>query len=242
MMKIIFKILLTILLIPTLLIVIISSTIRFQLLNNTFWQTTYSKHQTYKAVSIEIKKWLEDKTTKSGGNKKDIGALTNLVTEANTKDFVDKNINNTLNFINGNKNELLVYIPVSMVPNEEIPLPLLLSKFDINTLDTIPLSQINLVGYFVSIFFVISSSLVLFLLFGLYHLTDKGKKFFSISFSFIFVGLIIVFLFSKLPLITLTPEILKIVASPVISELERSLINIAGILFGIGVISILIKK
>lgn len=100
-MKTFASILLVIFFIPLLLISVVSYTLKFQLLDYNFWQSTFQKNNVYQNLASESKGSFESQINSEGGNKNDIQVLTDLITPDNTKDVVDKNLQNFLSFANG---------------------------------------------------------------------------------------------------------------------------------------------
>lgn len=245
-MRFIAKLILTIFFIPTLVILIFSSIIKFQLLETKFWDSSYQKQNTYLSLANEAKLRI--------GNKSDARVLTDLVTESNVKDFVTKNIDNFLNYFKGESREILVYIPINKLPknlapkslalnSEEMPLLILLSKFNIQIPSNIPISQFSLIGKSIDYLLILTVVVILILLIFFYLITETEKRFISVSLSLLIVA-ICVFVFANKVLIYLTfnEKIINILTSPIIGEVIKSLNIISLVLFAIGLIIILFKK
>ena len=109
-MKILGQIFLFIFIIPVVLLGMVASTVKFDLLRPQFWENTYEEHGVYSSLTGVLKKSVIDQTVKEGGRVSDINSLTDLLTNSNIKIFFNKNLENTLNFLDGTRNRFFIYI------------------------------------------------------------------------------------------------------------------------------------
>jgi hypothetical protein len=100
---------------------LIGGTLKFQLLDYDFWNKAFEKHQTYSSLASASKTLLETQINKEGGSKSDAKVMTDLITTENAKDLVDRNVKNIITFANGKSPELMVYIPVKIIPKSVLP-------------------------------------------------------------------------------------------------------------------------
>lgn len=153
-MKVFTKLILIILFILLSLVTILVATIKFQFLDTNFWKSTFKSNNVYVNLSVVIKTAVGNQTEKGGGKKSDLKVLTDVITPEILEDVVSRNLDNILNFANGKRKELLVYIPkVIDFNSEELPLTALLSKFNIAVGKDLPLSQIVYLGLFTNYLF-----------------------------------------------------------------------------------------
>ncbi len=205
-MKFIAKLILIILFVPLCIILVLTSTVRVQLLNPKFWKDTFKANNVYLNLAKDFKNYAEDQTSKGGGKKSDLKIITDVITPEIIEDFTTHNLDNFLGFANGERKELLVYLPINKIPkefapksvglnSEEIPFVALLSKFNINFDSSIPLSQIAYFGMSTNYVLIGSASLLIVLLLLLYLLTRGGGRFVAIGSSFLLTGTSLLFLF-----------------------------------------------
>jgi hypothetical protein len=243
---------------------LVTSTFKFVLLNRNFWISAFTKNDVYSELSMSIKNSVNQKVNEEGGDNSDITVLTDLITPDNTRDFIDNNLYNVFDFINGKVGELIVYFPFNRVPkdllpkslsalNNEMTLNQISEKFSVTGLDQLPLSSINKVGETVFYSFIVSAILLITTIIFLILSTEPGKRFIALGIAFILSG-IITFVFSESnPTLALFGEgitagtnlnnaILAAVAPPLIAE-TLLLWKIVGVgLVVLGVVPLLIKK
>ena len=253
-MKFLVKLILIILLIPIGIITIIASTAKFDLLNPTFWQNAFKKNNVYVNLSVDIKNFVEDHSARGGGKISDLKSLTDIITPAIIEDFTVHNLDNFIGFANGNKKELLVYIPINKIPkefapksevlnNEEIPLGVLLSKFNVTTGQDLPISQIAFLGLSINYILIGSVALSVIFILLLFLLTKEGGRFISIA-IYLFLTGILTLLLSKI-LISIrhgSPIILKTVIPPILTEISKTWSVVGIVLICIGIICCFLKK
>src|SRR5688500_16047804 len=106
-MKLIITILSSIVFVPLFFVTLIAGSTKLQLLNPNFWVKNFETHGTYKNIQIEVIKYVEDKNAKT---------ITELITESNVKDFLDRNTVRVIRFLKGSPGELTFYIPIKKIP------------------------------------------------------------------------------------------------------------------------------
>lgn len=205
-MKITASIFIILLTVPLILLGIFAATVRFQLLDARFWQRTFEIHDTYSKLSTVLKNQVEDQIVSEGGRKSDVTILTDLITPANVKDFLDRNIVNLLSYANGKAAELIVYVPVSKIPrslipsnfagiSEQMPLTTLLSKFNIMGIGPGQIQYISLFGRGINYFLILDWALAVLFLFLLFVLVERGKRFIAPGITLLLSGLLTVSLY-----------------------------------------------
>lgn len=258
------KTLLVIIFIPVFTIAVVLASIKFQLLSPQFWKSSLLQHNVYNALSQMTKTMAASKTVKGGGNPQDIKILTDIATPELIKDFMERNITNILDYANGKRPDLMAYIPISKIPkslapksvglnSEELPLTSLMSKFNISQ-ESLPLSQIVIVGKTATNLLVTASILSVIILIALFVLSEKGSNFISIGLTFIFSGLVVEIIVRILNIISMnlikTPSgdlnfgasILAIVGPVILTELLKLWGLIGAIMIGIGIVVLFLKK
>lgn len=205
-MRVIASIFLILLFVPLFLIAILATTVRFQILDSNFWLGTFSQNNIYENLSTAIKKYAEDKTVASGGNKNDIRVLTDLITPANVQDGVTRNLTNVLNFVNGQTGMLDIYIPFDKIPKDllpttydeksnTIPLTSLLVSLNIQGIGKPQLNIISSIGFWSWTLLVMDLILVFVALTLQFLLTRPGRRFWNIAVGLLLSGLITIFTF-----------------------------------------------
>lgn len=206
-MKVVAQIFLTIFFLLFFIVAFVAGTVKFKILNYSFWTTTFQKHSVYTTLANVVKSSVNTQVNRGGGDTQDIAILTDLITTENTKDFVDKNLSNLLRFTNGKEGNLRVYVPVNKVPNnilpknistlnQEMTLDELGSRFNIAGLDTLPLENISQIGIYGYYALMVSTALAGLTLIILALLVTPGKRFTSPGVALILSG-ILVFLITK---------------------------------------------
>lgn len=198
-MRILAQILLIVLFVILFLAELISTTLKFTLLNYNFWEISLQKYSVYQSLTDVSKSSFESQIDREGGNKNDIKFLTDLITPENTKDVVNRNLRYFLDFANGMSSQINVYLPIEKVPSNilpknlleiksEMPLFELFAKFNFQGWQDLPLQNLSNVGKVVTYLFVGLSSLLVFLIISLVFLVERGKRFISLGIGFIFCG------------------------------------------------------
>lgn len=212
-MKQFIKILASIVLIPLFLLTLFSGSVKYQLLNDEFLVQTFEKHGVYNNLQIEVISYL---------NSKNANIAPELITSANIKDFVDKNIVNVLNFLKGNITELKFYIPVAKIPKEYLPKKLgtleqemtakeLMEKFNISGVDPIIYDQFKITGKVVNYIFYVFLVIAFFVAFFVFPLAP------------IFIGIVLIAQNYFVKNIYLGGnKIVEIMATPVIYEISKT--------------------
>lgn len=257
-MRIVGSIILTLLTIPLFLIGLLVFTLKFQLLESKFWESAFEKNNTYASLTNVLKKSIEQETIKEGGSVSEIKLITDLATTENVGDFINRNLENVLNYANGKVNDLLVYIPISRTPKgflpatfanlpEMMPLTALLTKLKVVGFTPEQIQYISLLGVGGTYLLILDLALVVIFLIFLLLLVKKGSRFIAPGLAFIFTGVIVVGvsiagmviktqMMKDLVLRSSVAEvILGTVAPPIMSEILRVwiIVGIAAILAGI---------
>lgn len=206
---------------------------------------------------------MEKQIVKEGGKVSDARVLTDLINPANTKDIIDRNLVNILNFANGRAREIIVYIPINKLPkgfipkdlnvNEQTPLPTLLSKFNIQ-INRNQIQWISIIGRTSSFLLMGSVVLLVTCLVLFIILNDAGKRFTFAGATLLLNG-VLSFLIWKLtgsyvnsltsnwqsqP--ALEKQIVAMVAQPVLTEIAKIWL-LVGVVFTIfGIALFFIKK
>ena len=264
-MKLIAKLILTIIFIPAFLIFILAVNLRFQLLASSFWENTFEMGDVYSKLSISINKNLESQTIAEGGKASDVKILTDLITPENLKDTIGKNINNILLYANGEVNEITVYVPVNKIPKsllsvnfgkvtEQMSLTELLKEFNISGVSPAQIQMISRVGngaWFLLILAILVSALLLLLL---YLLVDFGKRLTAPGVALILVGVIASLATLSGTIIqtnwtkdfsvsrNMGDAIIGIVVPPVIQNVLRTWLLLASAAIVLGIVLLFLKK
>lgn len=197
------SVLLIILFIPIFAIAVVSGTIEFRLLRPAFWTNTFEKNNVYDGLTVALQKSIKEQVSKEGGRVSEAKPITDLITDANVKDFVDKNLTNLLNYVNGTDRELFVYIPVGRAPKgflpkafenlpENMSLDALLAKLNVTGFNSTQISYIPIAGRVINYVFIASCIFLFLFLVGFYFLTGVGKRFVAASIALILSGIILV--------------------------------------------------
>lgn len=244
---------------------LISATFKFQLLSYSFWQNTFEKYNVYQNLAVVSKDSFNSQVTKEGGNKNDVKILTDLITPENAKELIDRNLQNFLSFVNGKVAQMNVYLPVDKVPanllpknitgdKTVIPITDLLTKFNFQNSQNLPLEEISRVGTISYYLFIGSAFLFLLVLILLILLVEKGSTFVGIGIAFMICGGL-TFLLSNVATglnsvltkdLTTSTSIAAVVAGtmipPVITEILPTWKILGIILFFFGFVLFFIKK
>jgi len=244
---------------------LLSASFKFQVLDYTFWQTTFQKHSVYQNLATTSKASFESQIGKQGGNKNDIQVLTDLITAENVQDTVDRNLNNFLDFTNGKSGQINVYVPIDKVPQALLPknltgvksqmtLPDLLTKFNFQDWQSLNLHNLSRLGGYSSYVLAIDISLIALILILLMLLVEKGQRFIGLGIAFVFLGAITVFL-AKIGMdlsaalskqISTTSSIASVVVGavvpPAVTEIVSTWQIVGVILFVIGVGLFFVRK
>jgi len=244
-MKFLAKLILIILLLPIGLAVIISSTVKFQLLSPNFWKDDFKNNNVYIDLSNDLKVYAENQNIKGGGKVSDLKVITDVITPAIVEDFTTHNLDQTLGFVNGDKKEFLVYIPISKIPkelapkssalsSEEIPLSALMSKFNVDA-GTIPISQIAFFGQSINYLLIGSLILSILFLFLLFLLTEPGDRFISIGLFAVLLGFLVLSLSKVFTSIQITNKIALDILPSVLQQISKTwtILGFGIIIFGI---------
>jgi len=193
------QVLLTILFVILFFVGLITASFKFQLLNYNFWNATFQKHNVYQNLAVVSKEAFEQQISKEGGNKNDVKILTDLITQENVKETVERNLKNILSFANGEVSQMNVYLPIDKVPKNllsksiaglktEMTLQELLTKFNYQDLEYLNLEDVATTGQFMFYLFIGVSIFLLLILILLTLLVKSGARFVAIGTTFILSG------------------------------------------------------
>jgi uncharacterized protein YpmB len=263
-MKIVTQIFLSILFLVSFTLLLATSTIKFQILNYNFLVNSFYKHNVYEDLSTSIKASFDKQVKSEGGNKNDIQVLTDLITPDNTADFVNKNLKNSLDFLDGKNKELIVYVPVSKIPknliskrisslSEEMSIKTFASEINFRGIENIPFEEAVQIYKYNTYLWVISGVVSVIFLILLFLQTEKGKNFSGLGISILLSGLV-TFVFANivynLQLIilgktvsdSLQTVLLTRVLPPVLNNISRTW-NIYGcVLVVTGLVFLFVRK
>lgn len=232
-MRLFIKIISTFLFFPLFIIVLLSGTVKFKILNDVFWINTFEKHDVYSKIQFEVNNYLDQKNA---------NIFSELITLGNVKDFTNKNISLVVKFLNGKSNDLTFYIPVTKIPKEMLPKKLgtlkesmtakeIIQKFNIAGIDPVVFDQFKNSGKVINYVFYISLAVLCLTIFFAYPV------------AIIFLGLILFGQNYFIGNINLhLNKILEIIVNPLIIEISKlwSFIGIALIIFAIAIL--VVKK
>lgn len=201
-MKFTAKLILILLVIPLLVIGVFLTSVRFQILDPNFWQTTFRTNNVYSTLAAVLKNTAEQQTLKKGGSLSEAKVLTNLITPVNLQDLLEKNITNFLSFANGKSREMMVYIPIKVLPRsllpenlgkvtENTPLTILLDLLHIEGIQETQIESLSKTGQTVTYFLILDLAVLVLVLIGIFFLTDKGKRYIPPALAFIIAGIIV---------------------------------------------------
>lgn len=181
--------------------VLVTATVKFELLNYNFLTNSFKTHNTYSGITKVLKNSINIQVGRGGGEINDIAVLTDLITPENTADFVDKNLFNLLNFVNGNASDLNVYVPINRIPKdilpkniteikEEMTLDELGNRFNIAGLENLPLKEISHIGLYDYYILMTSTVILGTLLILILLLVDVGSRLVAPAVTFILSGFV----------------------------------------------------
>lgn len=184
-------------------VALLAGAVKFQLLDIRFWQETFTKHNVYQDLASKTKDSLESQIGKEGGSRRDAKVLTDLITPENVKDFVDKNLQNVLGFANGNKTQVIVYLPVDKLPKNILPWNLsevknemaltdLLTKLNYQNYNNLDLKSLGQAGKISTFVFIGSLALIVLFLIFLVLLVESGGRFVAPAVAILLSGLFII--------------------------------------------------
>ncbi len=245
-------------------VAMLSATVKFGLLNDSFWKTSFAKNNVYAALSEALKNSLTNQVGKEGGNKTDVSILTDLITEDNTKDFVNNNLTNFIDYLNGKSQELIVYIPLNRAPkgllpkniaalNNELTIKQLAEKFNVTGLDHLSLQNLSTIGVVVSYTFIGSLVLLAILIIFLIWIVESGKRFTAVGLAIILCGLLtlilaqfvaylIVYISQNFAGADIARIIVAVSAPPLLAEMVNWWTYLGVVLIVAGALAVLVKK
>lgn len=264
-MRFVLKLILTVLFIPFFLVLLIAITLRFQLLEPSFWENVFAVNGTYSKLSVSINKNLEAQTIAEGGVGSDVKIFTDLISPDNLKDVINRNIVNFLAFANGRANQIIVYVPINKIPKsllsanftkltDQMNLTDLLKEFNVSGIDLSQIQMISRAGTAAWVFLTASIIISVLLLYILYLLIDSGKRLLGPSIALILAGVaaLAVFLLGTIIKVNWTKDlanssntgdaIIGTVAPPVIGGILKVWLIYAIVVIILGIILLFIKK
>lgn len=181
-------------------VALLAGTVKFQLLDYNFWKTSFEKQNVYQNIATGSRISLEAQIEDQGGRKSDARVFTDLITTENIKDFLDRNIRNTLSFMNGKSLELYVYIPLKIIPNgllpqslignqSELPLQDLLTKLNYQDVESLPVKNLSRAKYYATLVFACSILLLAVAIYLSVLLVEEGRRFTSLGVTMLLFGL-----------------------------------------------------
>lgn len=200
-MKIVGQILLSLLFLMIFSVTLLTATMRFVLLDSKFWIKSFTQNNVYANLTGVIKENFNTQVGREGIRFEDTDILTGLITEENTKDFVNNNLINLIDYMNGKSTELTVYVPINKAPkdllpksistlNNEMTLQQLSEKFDLTGIEQIPFNEINQSGKFLTFISLTGFGLMFMILILLALLAEDGSRFVSAGLTLILSGFI----------------------------------------------------
>jgi hypothetical protein len=202
-MKFIIKSFLAILFIPVFLLLLLAVTFKFQLLDSSFWQKTFSQGSVYSNLSASLGSYIEEKVTAEGGSRSDAKIFTDLVSPENLKDVIDKNLAEVLTYLNGESKGIIVYVPLDKVPPQLLPQKLgkisqhmalgdFLREFNMGEISPSQIASLSSLGrdswYFLALAAVLTTGILILLLL----LVDTGGRFVAAGTALVISGVIVV--------------------------------------------------
>lgn len=245
-------------------IVLFASTVRFGLLDYNFWAASFDRHDVYRNLAGIVKNSVNDQVGKEGGKGSDVEVLTDLITPENTKDVVNNNLANFIDFLNGKAKEIIVYIPINKAPkgllpkniadlNNEMTLTQLSEKFNISGLNNLPLDSLNKLGSTILYVLAGSAATLIFLLIMLIVSNPAGNSLAAPGAALVISGLMTLLLVRVGTTLTsslsgfvrstdLYNVIIGTVVPPIITELMKIWIYGGIVLIVAGIVLFFVKK
>jgi len=182
-------------------VILITATVKFEILNYNFLTNSFKTHNTYSGITQVVKNSINMQVGRGGGKINDITVLTDLITTENTTDFVNKNLFNLISFVNGNVSDLNVYVPINKIPKdilpnsitetkEEMTLEELGNRFNIAGLENLPLKEISQIGLYDYYILMIATAILGSLFILILLLVGAGSRLVAPAITFILSGLI----------------------------------------------------
>ena len=191
-MKVLGKILLTVLAIPVFILLILSINIRFQFLNSKYWIGAFEKGNVYQKISNKIRNSLEIGAIEGGGQASDVTDLSTLVSEENVKVFFEENTISFVDYANGNSDKVMVTFPFSnniLDLSQKMELTEFLSENNIEIFSGVDIKNISQFGKWSWIAMNVLLLLTLLIYLFLYLLTTPGKKLSPLGMSALLSGI-----------------------------------------------------
>lgn len=200
-MRVLGKILLTILFIPLFFLFLISTTLRFQILNQNFWLNTLQQEGVYENIEVALKEGFMQKAQEESVSTQESLLVSSLITADNIKVFLEENIVNITQFLNGTTQELLVYLPLERLPpqltrtinleSNEVPIEELTTLLgNSQALNQVPLGLLSDLGLYLTIAWLIIITILVSLTALIYKLVKGGQRLTFPGLTFALSGLL----------------------------------------------------
>lgn len=203
-MKLLGKILLTIIFVLTFLVFVLSINIRYQLLSSNFWIDAFRRDDIYFQMSQIISNKFTKKVIDSGGSKSDVTVLANLVSPSTIGSFFEENVKSILAYANNTSSEIIVYVPFSFnglngdsdlqnVENnfEKMRLQDFVGNFNIKEIKESDIKMIPKIGLYSWILMFCAFTFLLFIFTLIYLLVEAGKRLTALGTPLVLSGMLI---------------------------------------------------
>lgn len=200
-MRFLSKLLLVISIVFSFVILLVSITARFQLLNSSFWIKSLRTADVYTELEPVLTRESKRIFIEEGARSDEIEEVAKIFQKNEIQNLVEKNIVHVLDFVNGKSQNPVVYFPLAQVPDDikanleltsdEIPVRKLISTFGKSST---PVGeeffvQMRTIGTYLTISFFIALVTILINIFLLYKLEFKGARMTALGVSFVLSGL-----------------------------------------------------
>lgn len=266
-MKLLGKILLIIIFIPTFLAFVLSINVRYQFLSSNFWIDTFRKNDIYFQMSQIIGNKFTKKVIDSGSSKSDVTVLANLISPSAIGNFIEENIRSVLSYANGTSSEIAVYVPFSInnlkrdadsqkleSSLEKMNLQDFLDDFSVRGIEESDIKIISKIGPYSWVLMFSTFAFLLIVLTLIYLLVDSGRRLtawgipLTLSGTFILGMSYFCNLFGKIMAVGFTQSeniatsLAAIIILPVIRNVTAIWIWFGISFLGLGVLLFFIKK
>ncbi len=138
-MKFIGKVLLVFSFVVTYLVLLILITAKYQFLNNDFWIQSFRQGEVYSKLENPLQKSIREVFIKEGAGTSEAKEISSILEKETLQVLVERNLINTLAFVNGKVSEITIFFPLEKLPksirqdleinSDEFSLNYLLSTF-----------------------------------------------------------------------------------------------------------------
>ncbi len=262
-MKTVGKFFLSIFLFIFFLLALIFTSIKFQVINPTFWTEAFLEDNTYPKLANTLSIALETELEKEGGEI-DSQLLDSIITEGNIKKVFEENVTNFLTYVDGSAGELLVYIPLETAPAGFLPKNIALENemplenvFQIVGSGDIPFdySYLSQIGPAVNTAWLVLMAVLLILVVAGISTATPGKRFLHLGLTFMAIAFLVLLVSALVTVVQtnmakdLVQEgrepaelLLGTVAPPLLSRVVGLWSILAGGLAVLGLILLFLKK